>query len=110
VLEAAHTRRHRNQISRLKTQTAEDTSKQHIRDRFISLHTERAHAVVGQVVALQPLRHPTTSQQEEPNEELANRWGSSFVQLFSAEDASLSDEKGTVHGGRRVLIGLRPFL
>jgi hypothetical protein len=53
---------------------------------------------------LQPLRHPATSQQGEPNKELANRRGFGFVQLLSAEDAGLSDEEGAVRRGCHVLI------
>jgi hypothetical protein len=89
--------------------TAEDTSKQQMRECFINLGAKRAHAVVGQVVVMQPLRRPTTSQQGKPNEDLADGWGSGFVQLLGAEDAALTDEEGTVCQGCRVLIGRSPF-
>jgi hypothetical protein len=48
--------------------TAEDTSKQQMRECFISLSAKHVSTVVGQVVAMQPLlRRPTASQQGKPN-------------------------------------------
>jgi hypothetical protein len=48
--------------------TAEDTSKQQMRECFISLSAKHVSTVVGQIVAMQPLlRRPTASQQGKPN-------------------------------------------